>query len=251
VHRLRRLRRANVRQRRPDEFNAGLSNRGAAYIHFPRPCPKKRSSIWSTLHQLRRAQDRRGAQDQRKNRPSRFYAPCERACPAEAINRSDRPRPQGEIVEVKVGSIVVATGYKVMEKGWFKEMAPDFPNVITALQLERLISATGPTGGAFLRPSDQIKPHTVTFVSCMGSRDENFHTHCSRVCCMYMIKQARLLKEKYRRARDQHALHRRAHRGQGLRRVLHRRAEDGHQHLQGQGRRPGDAAGGQTAGAGL
>ena len=76
-------------------------------------------------------------------------------------------------------------------------MAPKSPNVITALQLERLISATGPTEGKLLRPSDNEKPHTLTFVSCMGSRDDHFHTYCSRVCCMYMIKQARLLKEKY------------------------------------------------------
>jgi heterodisulfide reductase subunit A len=52
-------------------------------------------------------------------------------------------------------------------------------------------------GGKLLRPSDKEKPKTVTFVSCVGSRDEKFHTYCSRVCCMYMIKQARLLKEKY------------------------------------------------------
>ena len=84
-----------------------------------------------------------------------------------------------------------------MDKGWFKEMAPASANVITALQLERIISATGPTEGKLLRPSDHEKPHTLTFVSCMGSRDEHFHTYCTRFCCMYMIKQARLLKEKY------------------------------------------------------
>ncbi|HCO12133.1 MAG TPA: disulfide reductase, partial [Desulfonauticus sp.] len=64
-------------------------------------------------------------------------------------------------------------------------------------QLERLISSIGPTGGKLLRPSDNEKPHTITFVSCVGSRDEKYHTYCSRVCCMYMIKQARLIKEKY------------------------------------------------------
>ncbi|MDK2922528.1 MAG: heterodisulfide reductase subunit, partial [Desulfonauticus sp.] len=90
-----------------------------------------------------------------------------------------------------------ATGFKVMEKDWFKEFAPKSPNVITALQLERLISATGPTGGKLLRPSDNEKPHTLTFISCVGSRDEKYHTYCSGICCMYMLKQARLLKEKY------------------------------------------------------
>jgi heterodisulfide reductase subunit A2 len=180
----------------PDEFNAGLSDRGAAYIHFPQAVPKK--AVVDMDACITCAGRKLGEEPRISKKTGQpMYAPCEKACPADAINRSLKLDPQGEIVEVKVGSIVVATGYKVMEKDWFKEMAPDSPNVITALQLERLISATGPTGGAFLRPSDQTKPHTVTFVSCMGSRDEKFHTYCSRVCCMYMIKQARLLKEKY------------------------------------------------------
>ena len=126
-----------------------------------------------------------------------ILAPCERSCPAGAIDRCRSLDPAGEILDVRVGAIVVATGYKVMEKENFKNLAPDSPNVLTALQLERLISATGPTGGQFLRPSDNVKPQTINFLSCIGSRDENHHTYCSRVCCMYMIKQAKLLKEKY------------------------------------------------------
>jgi heterodisulfide reductase subunit A len=180
----------------PDEFNAGLNNRGAAYIHFPQAVPKK--AVVDMEHCINCAGREIGQEPKISKKTGKpRYAPCEKACPAEAINRSLEYDPKGEIVELDVGTIIVATGYQVMGKENFKEMAPDSPNVITALQLERLISATGPTDGKFLRPSDNEKPKTVTFVSCMGSRDVNFHTYCSRICCMYMIKQARLLKEKY------------------------------------------------------
>jgi heterodisulfide reductase subunit A len=180
----------------PDEFNAGLNDRGAAYIHFPQAVPKK--AVVDMEHCINCAGREIGQEPKISKKTGKpRYAPCEKACPAEAINRSLEYDPKGEIVELDVGTIVVATGYQVMGKESFKEMAPDSPNVITALQLERLISATGPTDGKFLRPSDNEKPKTVTFVSCMGSRDEHFHTYCSRICCMYMIKQARLLKEKY------------------------------------------------------
>ncbi|WP_045211102.1 CoB--CoM heterodisulfide reductase iron-sulfur subunit A family protein [Desulfonatronovibrio magnus] len=181
----------------PDEFNQGLSPRGAAYIHFPQAVPKKAvvdaaSCISCKGHKF-------GQEPKISKKTGKpMIAPCQEACPADAINRSQQLDPQGEIEEIQVGTIVVATGYQVMDKKWFKELAPDSPNVVTALQLERIISATGPSEGKLLRPSDKQKPKTITFVSCVGSRDEKFHTYCSRVCCMYMIKQARLIKEKYK-----------------------------------------------------
>lgn len=180
----------------PDAFNAGLDMRRAAYIMFPQAVPKK---AVIDMDNCKNCAGRTIGSEPRisKKTGQPLLAPCEKACPADAINRSLPLDPNGTIKEIEVGSIVVATGFQVMEKEWFKEMAPKSPNVITALQLERLISATGPTEGKLLRPSDRQKPHTLTFVSCMGSRDEHFHTYCSRVCCMYMIKQARLLKEKY------------------------------------------------------
>ncbi|WP_028583864.1 CoB--CoM heterodisulfide reductase iron-sulfur subunit A family protein [Desulfogranum mediterraneum] len=180
----------------PDEFNAGLSDRRAAFIMFPQAVPKK--AVIDMDACINCGGREIGSEPKlNKKTGAPILAPCEKACPADAINRSLPLDPGGRIKEVEVGSIVVATGYQVMDKGWFKEMAPDSPNVITALQLERIISATGPTEGKLLRPSDNQKPKTITFVSCMGSRDANFHTYCSRFCCMYMIKQARLLKEKY------------------------------------------------------
>ena len=180
----------------PDEFNHGLNNRKAIYIHFPQAVPKK--AVLDVDHCISCKGHKLGQEPKTSKKTGRpMIAPCQEACPADAINRSQQFDPDGVIEEIKVGTIVVATGYQVMDKKWFKELAPDSPNVVTALQLERIISATGPTGGKLLRPSDKEKPKTISFLSCVGSRDENFHTYCSRVCCMYMIKQARLIKEKY------------------------------------------------------
>lgn len=182
--------------RTPNEYNAGLDNRSAAYIHFPQAVPKK--AVIDMDSCINRGGRKIGSETRISKKTGKpILAPCERACPAGAIDRSQPLDEEGEILDVKVGTIVVATGYKVMEKENFKSLAPQSPNVLTALQLERLISATGPTGGKFLRPSDNEKPKTISFLSCVGSRDENHHTYCSRVCCMYMIKQAKLLKEKY------------------------------------------------------
>lgn len=187
---------ANCPAQAPDEFDEGLSNRRAAYIMFPQAVPKKAVvDIETCINCGGREIGSEPKVNKKSGKP--ILAPCERACPADAINRSLPLDPDGTIKEIEVGTIITATGFKVMEKESFKEMAPESPNVITALQLERLISATGPTGGKLLRPSDNEKPKTMTFVSCMGSRDKNHHTYCSRFCCMYMIKQARLLKEKY------------------------------------------------------
>ncbi len=180
----------------PNEFNAGLDTRGAIYIQFPQAVPKK--AVIDIEHCLNCAGRKIGTQPKISKKTGKpILAPCEKACPAGACDRSIAWDPEGELIEVEVGTIVVATGFKVMEKERFKEYAPDSPNVLTALQLERLISATGPTGGKLLRPSDGQKPKVISFLSCVGSRDERYHTYCSRVCCMYMIKQARLIKEKY------------------------------------------------------
>lgn len=182
--------------RTPNEYNAALDNRSAAYIHFPQAVPKK--AVIDMDACINCGGRKIGSETRVSKKTGKpILAPCERACPAEAIDRSKPSDVSGKILDVKVGTIVVATGYTVMEKEHFRSLAPDSPNVLTALQLERLISATGPTGGKFLRPSDNEKPKTVSFLSCVGSRDEKHHTHCSRVCCMYMIKQAKLLKEKY------------------------------------------------------
>jgi heterodisulfide reductase subunit A len=103
---------------------------------------------------------------------------------------------QPDEVEVEVGTITVATGcdiyypYDDPRYGYGK-----YPNVITALEAERLINAAGPTGGEVIRASDGKHPHSVAFIQCVGSRDVNRHEYCTGFCCMYAIKEAILIKE--------------------------------------------------------
>ena len=199
----------------PDEFNEGLSLRGAIYIPFPQAVPKK--AVIDPDACIRCSGRWFGEEPRRTKDGKPILAPCEKVCPTGACSRDEPRDPNGELIELDVGAIIVATGYKVMDKHNFKEFSPESPNVITALQMERLISATGPTEGKLIVPSDipkyldwkkkvekgkeakleVRKPKVITFVSCVGSRDERYHTYCSKVCCMYMLKQAMLLKEKY------------------------------------------------------
>jgi len=121
---------------------------------------------------------------------------CEEACGArEAINFNQKP----EEIELEVGAIIVATGFDIYLPyddplyGYGK-----YDNVITALEFERLILAAGPTGGKVIRASDGKKPHSVVFIQCVGSRDLKKYEYCSGFCCMYALKNAILLKEKYK-----------------------------------------------------
>ncbi len=195
----------------PDEFNEGMSLRGAIYIPFPQAVPKKAVVDMDACIKCG-GRDFSGKEPRLSKSGKPILAPCERVCPTGAADRTPYRDPNGEIVELNVGAIIVATGYKVMDKSNFKEFSPEHPNVITAMQMERLISATGPSEGKLIKPSEipklleakkkgekveVEKPHTITFISCVGSRDNRYHTYCSRVCCMYMLKQAMILKEKY------------------------------------------------------
>jgi heterodisulfide reductase subunit A len=120
---------------------------------------------------------------------------CVDVCGArEAINFDQQP----EEVELEVGTITVTTGcdfylpYDDARYGYGK-----YDNVITALEFERLITASGPTSGHIVRTSDGKKPKSVVFINCVGSRDVNKYEYCSGFCCMYGLKEAILLKEHY------------------------------------------------------
>jgi heterodisulfide reductase subunit A len=123
---------------------------------------------------------------------------CVDACGArQAINFDQKP----EEVEINVGAIVVAIGYDMynpedMEWTGYGR----FANVFTALEFERLILAAGPTGGKVVRASDGEKPHSIAFIQCVGSRDISKYEYCSSFCCMYTLKHAVMLKEKYKDA---------------------------------------------------
>jgi heterodisulfide reductase subunit A len=119
-----------------------------------------------------------------------FCGLCEKACPTLAIDLLQEP----EEVTVEAGAIILATGYKMMEVQPLKQYgAGRLRNVLTGLQMERLLAPHGPYGRV-LRPSDGKAPCSIGYVQCAGSRDRSLGVpYCSRVCCMYAIKQAMLL----------------------------------------------------------
>jgi len=115
---------------------------------------------------------------------------CEKACPVEAIDLTQTP----QTIEVQATTIVLATGYATTPRDAKAEYgAGAYPNVIDGLMMERLLAPTGPYG-RILRPGDGKEPESIAYVQCAGSRDETLGVeYCSRVCCMYAIKQAMLI----------------------------------------------------------
>ncbi len=158
----------------PSEFNLGLGARKAIYVPFPQAVPliytiDDESCIGCGM--------------------------CKNVCEPEAIDYDM----ETEIIERDVGTIIVATGYKIFDAERKEEYGYGrLSNVVNALEFERLSSASGPTGGKVVRPSDGKTPLRLGFVQCVGSRDEKVgNLYCSRVCCMYAIKNARIYKEKH------------------------------------------------------
>ena len=115
---------------------------------------------------------------------------CAKACPTQCINFMQEPQE----IEAEAGAVIMATGYNLTEISAKKQYGGDkYPNVISPLQMERLLAPHGPYGGV-MRPSDGKIPDSIAFVQCAGSRDKSLGVpYCSRVCCMYAIKQAMLL----------------------------------------------------------
>lgn len=156
----------------PNEYDANLVNRKAIYIPFAQAVPLKYAIDGSKC--LKITKGRCGL--------------CEKNCPAGAINYEDKAVDE----TIDVGAIILAPGFSVFDARLKKEYGyGEYPNVITSLEFERFLSATGPYGGHVLRPSDQKAPKKVAFLQCVGSRDEKVgNTYCSSVCCMYAMKQA-------------------------------------------------------------
>ena len=115
---------------------------------------------------------------------------CVQACGPDAIDHNQQPTE----IELEVGTIVAAIGYDPFDPSSIYQYGYGrFSNVITAMEIERMINASGPTGGHVIKPSDGIEPKRVAFIHCVGSRDEQIgKPYCSRVCCMYSMKNAQL-----------------------------------------------------------
>ena len=153
-----------------DEFNESLTQRKAAYIEFPQAVPSAYAIDFNACNKCRK---------------------CEQLCPAKAINIDD----QGKIVELNVGAIILATGYQLYDARKLEIYGyGTYKNIITMMELERLTSATGPTGG-FVKRADGSGVRKMAIVLCAGSRDKNYIPYCSRICCMYSLKQAFVLKK--------------------------------------------------------
>jgi heterodisulfide reductase subunit A len=160
----------------PSEFEEKMGNRTAIYIPFPQAVPRKavidaERCLYLTKNACKL---------------------CEKECEAGAINWEDKD----EIIEYDVASIIVATGIDIFDPTPLTRYHyGEYPNVITAMQYERLLSASGPTGGELLRPSDKKHAHKIAFIGCVGSRNEDFCSYCSKFCCMYMAKEGVVTRE--------------------------------------------------------
>jgi len=158
------------------EFEAGLGQRKAIYIPFPQAVPNvpvidKELCVYFEKGTCRA---------------------CEKFCEAKAIDfeQSDQS------VEVEVGAVIVATGYDAFDPSAISQYGyRHYDDVLTGLQFERMCNAAGPTQGKILL-KDGTEPESIAIVHCVGSRDKNYLEHCSRVCCMYSLKYAHLIKEK-------------------------------------------------------
>ncbi len=119
---------------------------------------------------------------------------CERTCPAEAIDFEQ----ETEYIDVKVGAVIIATGwdeYPIWESNEYNYGY--YPDVITQIEIERMLSPIGPTGGHVYRVSNGETPKNVVMIQCVGSRDVNANPYCSFVCCSVALKNAQLLKQEY------------------------------------------------------
>lgn len=153
----------------PNYFDEGIGMTKAAYIPFPQAVPlvatiDKDYCIGCKL--------------------------CDAACAPGAIDHDQKPQE----VELEVGTIIATTGYDPYDpSGKYEYGYGRYSNVITAMEIERMINASGPTTGHVIRPSDGKTPKRVAFIHCVGSRDEQIgKPYCSRVCCMYSMKNAQL-----------------------------------------------------------
>lgn len=160
----------------PDEFDMRLRDRRAVYLYFAQGIPAVMTIDKDNCTYFEKGKCRL----------------CERLCQKGAIDFEQKD----EIVELSVGAIVVATGLDVFDPTPMTHFGYGrVKNVITGLEYERLINATGPTGGHLYRPSDKKLAKKVAYLQCIGSRDLNYCKYCSSVCCMYAIKDAMLARE--------------------------------------------------------
>ncbi|MBW1827857.1 MAG: FAD-dependent oxidoreductase [Deltaproteobacteria bacterium] len=162
----------------PSEYDMGLKGRKPIYVPYPQAIPNTPVIDRSTCIHFKTG----GCKI------------CTKFCGVDAIDHSQ----EDEIIELDVGSIILAPGFQPFDpSGLATYHYADHPNVMTSMEFERILSASGPTMGHLVRPSDEKEPKKIAWLQCVGSRDMNKcdHGYCSSVCCMYAIKEAVIAKE--------------------------------------------------------
>ena len=177
------------------EFDAGISTRKAIYIPFPQAVPNAYLIDENSCTYILSDGKKCGV--------------CAKKCPKECINLNEKDN----IIDVEVGNIILATGYELLDASRIEQYGyGKYPNVITSLEFERLTNASGTTGGRIVTKNKRINkktqevewyfspegipPRSVAIIHCVGSRNKKYNAYCSRVCCMYSLKFAHLIKEK-------------------------------------------------------
>ncbi|OEU51268.1 MAG: heterodisulfide reductase subunit A [Desulfobacterales bacterium C00003060] len=158
----------------PDEFNFDMSTTKGAYLPHEMAFPMRYVISPKII----------GTDDAKR---------CVEACKYDAIDLEM----QSQTINLKVGAIIWATGWKPYDASKIDNLGFEYPNVITNMMMERLGATNGPTKGNIVRPSDNKKISKIAFVQCAGSRDENHLPYCSYICCMASLKQATYVREQY------------------------------------------------------
>ena len=159
----------------PDKYNANLKKRKAIYINTP--------SVHPPVYTIDES-------------ACKFYdcAKCVDVCPTKAVELGQK----SERTTISVGSIIVATGFEEFDSSTIKEYHyGEYSDVITNLELARIIDGFGPTKGEILRPSDHKPAKKIVMIQCVGSRDKRYNSYCSGICCMISLKHATLIKSSY------------------------------------------------------
>ncbi len=162
----------------PDGHNEGIDKRKAIYVKYSQAVPLKYAI--DAEHCIKLTKDKCGN--------------CAKVCPTGAINYEDKP----ETVNLQVGAIVAAPGFKAYDPAAYDTYSySKFKNVVTSLEFERILSASGPNLGHVVRPSDHAEPKKVAWLQCVGSRDvhDGAKSYCSGVCCTYAVKEAALAQD--------------------------------------------------------
>src|SRR3990172_2631302 len=159
----------------PDSYNMGFSSRPAVNVRYPQAVPNKPAIDKDYCAHLKY-----GA-----------CGICEEVCQPKAINYDQKD----SRIDLHVGAVVLSPGYETFDPALKPELGYGrYPNVVTALEFERILSPSGPFSGKVLRPSDKQSPKRIAWIQCVGSRDRE-RDYCSAVCCMYATKEAVIAKE--------------------------------------------------------